>query len=191
MTTKVASRLCAISVVLLAAACGEPDSVGNANRATTATSVDISAAAVTTSPAVGIDATTAVVEPPAWRPERVGPITVAVPEQATDDLRDLGSSPPFVVDVHRWIIADCCLLAVVVQSEAPLFPDDERRETFDAPGVTWTMYDTGPRDGTSLTAVAGIEGTWVLVGAQSLARTAPPDMPTVVREVASSAEVSP
>jgi hypothetical protein len=151
----------------------------------------LGSASVTTSSVVTINTNAAVADPPPGRTQRVGPISVVVPEQAADDPRDLGSWPPFVVDVHRWIVANCCLLAVVVQSEAPLFPDEERRETFDHRGVKWTVYDTGPRDGTNLTAVASFDKAWVLIGAQAISRTAPPDMQRLVQTVASSAEVSP
>ena len=45
----------------------------------------------------------------------------------------------------RWIVPDCCNLIVTLQNLEPPMPDWEMTDSFEANGIQWTLYDSGPR----------------------------------------------
>lgn len=114
-----------------------------------------------------------------------------VPHEAGPDPIEstYGSTPPdFVLAQQRWVVADICRLAVVVQDVAPLYPDEDIVDSFDAAGLAWTIYNVGARDGSVVVAVATAGGVSVSVGGQAMvsddAREA--GMQEIVRAVAKS-----
>lgn len=94
-----------------------------------------------------------------------GTIQYELPLDATVDPRSLPSLPEFVIGYQTWF-TNCCFLNIVIQSLNPPMPPDEAIGAFTSGGMNWTIYDTGPRDGTQIIARAtGVLGT-VLVGTQ-------------------------
>lgn len=73
--------------------------------------------------------------------------------------------PEFVVGYGRWLV-DCCYLNIALQNLDPPMPDEERISDFETNGLTWSLYDSGPRDGTEITAKATSGALTVLVSAQ-------------------------
>ena len=82
------------------------------------------------------------------------------------DPRPETPSPDFVVGSARWIVPDCCNLIVTLQNLEPPMPDWEMTDSFEANGIQWTLYDSGPRDGTLIMARGTAGPITVLVTAQ-------------------------
>lgn len=99
-----------------------------------------------------------------------GTLRYIVPLDASIDPSRWPNVPAEVIGYAYWL-TDCCLLKVVVESIDPPRPANEVVETFSAGGLDWTVYDSGPRDGTAMIAQAtGGFGT-VLISAQSSSPT--------------------
>lgn len=99
--------------------------------------------------------------------------------------------PEFVVGYGRWLV-DCCYVSIALQNLDPPMPDDERISDFETNGLTWSLYDSGPRDGTQITAKATSGALTVLVSAQARFPTEAPEGPAqrVVERVARSLAVA-
>lgn len=96
----------------------------------------------------------------------VGPVQVQLPRGAVVDPRSAGRNPDFV-DVHqRWLVPERASLIVTVQNVEPLLPDDEFLGSVTASGLSWDIYNRGPGDGSLITGVAHVNGSWVLIGSQ-------------------------
>jgi hypothetical protein len=87
-------------------------------------------------------------------PDDVGPYPFSSP-----------ALPEFVVGYGRWLV-DCCYLTIALQNLDPPIPDEERISDFERNGLTWSLYDSGPRDGTEIIAKASTGALTVLVSAQ-------------------------
>ena len=95
-----------------------------------------------------------------------GTLHYTVPSDAAVDPRPMPTLPPFVIGYSRWT-TDCCQLKITVQDVNPPMPPDEVVGTFTSGGMQWTIYDTGPRDGTeALAMTTGPLGT-IIVGTQA------------------------
>ena len=95
-----------------------------------------------------------------------GMLGYVVPADAVTDPTAQGTLPPFVIGYARWL-TDCCLLRLAVQNIDPPMPDEEAAATFTANGLEWTVYDSGPRDGTQMVAKATNALGTVLISAQA------------------------
>jgi hypothetical protein len=111
----------------------------------------------------------------------LGRVTGRVPANAGPDpiAGSAGPDPDFVVGLQRWLAGDCCRLAVVLQDVVPLHMDEERVDVWNANGLSWTVYDIGPRDGTQIVAVATVGELSIVVGGQ----TSFPDRPAERRTI--------
>jgi hypothetical protein len=95
-----------------------------------------------------------------------GTITFGLPADAVLDTRPAGSLPDFVVTSTRWLIPEHSTLTFVVQAIEPAIPTNQLIATETIGGLTWRMYDIGPSDGTTITAITNISSEWMLVTAQ-------------------------
>lgn len=96
----------------------------------------------------------------------LGVVTYEVPVGTVDEVLRAPTLPDFVVGYDQWIVTDCCLLKVALQSVQPLMSDEELVDTFISGGLTWRVYDDGPRDGTQISAIATSGPLSVLVSVQ-------------------------
>lgn len=136
--------------------------------ATAATAADPSVEPTTSAPA-STDLTTATTgnalpETQAIEMEH-GMLGYVVPADAVTDSTAQGTLPPFVIGYARWV-TDCCLLRLAVENIDPPMPGDEATTTFTANGLEWTVYDSGPRDGTQMIGKATNALGTVLITAQ-------------------------
>jgi len=118
----------------------------------------------------------------------LGRVSYTLPPGSFADPRPDNPLPDFVVGQARWIVPDCCNLGVTLQNLEPPMPDWELTDSFEANGVHWNLYDSGPRDGTLIIARGTAGPITVLVGTQSLSSDPPgnPMLPVaeaVVRSV--------
>ncbi len=116
-----------------------------------------------------------------------------VPADAVTDPTSQGTLPSFVIGYARWR-TDCCLLRLAVENIDPPMPDDEATATFTANGLEWTVYDSGPRDGTQMIAKATNALGTVLISAQAGAsqqKTDPGVARRLVEQVAKTAILVP
>lgn len=120
---------------------------------------------------------TTVVSAPAPSSSLAG-FTFTLPEGTIDDPRPDPSLPEFVEAYDRWLVPDRSTLIVTIQNVAPLIPSEQSRGTFQANGLTWELFDVGPSDGSTITAVTEVGAAWILVGAQGWTA----DQRTVPRE---------
>lgn len=95
----------------------------------------------------------------------LGTVSFVLPDDVGPDPLPMPALPDFVVGYGKWFV-DCCYLKIALQNVDPPMLDEERIGDFDANGVAWTVYDTGPRDGTMITVKATSGAITVLVGAQ-------------------------
>ena len=157
-------------LLVVAVACGEDESTVQAEAGAQVASGEVSPAG--TSPRVDDDATalddTVVTLPASTKPgstdeEQVIPksvespslrVSVDLPADAIDDPLGDPVPPDFVLADDRWVAGECCRISVVLQNQRPLFAEETHVETIDAAGLTWDLYDIGPRNGTLFAAVA-------------------------------------
>lgn len=121
-------------------------------------------------------------------PTDLGTVFVHVPADAGPDPLEgtYGEPPPFVLAVRRWVVPSC-RLAVVVQTEAPLFPADQLVDDFKSSGLVWKTYDGGPRDGTQISSVATKGEFSIVVSGQSTFKVdAAPSTTELVEAIAAS-----
>jgi hypothetical protein len=109
--------------------------------------------------------TTAAPEPIRTVDSQLGTASFILPDAAEPDPRTTPATPDFVIGQSRWL-ADCCTIGVVLQNLDPPIPDDERLGQIDSNDLAWTVYDIGPRDGTTIMAKATKGQVTVLVSAQ-------------------------
>lgn len=143
--------------------------------------------------AADLTESTVVVGSVSWTIEsELGTVTYVAPPGTVDEVYPYPNLPEFVVGFDQWIVTDCCRLKVVLQSEQPMMADDELRDTFSSNGLTWRIYDTGPRDGTQIKATTTVGQLSVLVGVQNLFGDRPiePSAADVARNVASTVNVT-
>lgn len=122
-----------------------------------------------------------------------GMLGYVVPADAVTDPTSQGTLPSFVIGYARWR-TDCCLLRLAVENIDPPMPDDEATATFTANGLEWTVYDSGPRDGTQMIAKATNALGTVLISAQAGAsqqKTDPGVARRLVEQVAKTAILVP
>ena len=98
-----------------------------------------------------------------------GTLQYIVPLNASVDPSQWPNVPAEVVGYAYWR-TDCCLLKVVVESINPPRPASEVVETFSVGGLEWTVYDSGPRDGTAMIAQATGDFGTAIISAQSSSR---------------------
>jgi len=110
-------------------------------------------------------ATSAAPEPIRTVDSQLGTASFSLPDAAEPDPRTTPATPDFVVGQSRWL-ADCCTIGIVLQNVDPPIPDDERIGQIDSNDLAWTVYDIGPRDGTTIMAKATKGQVTVLVSAQ-------------------------
>ena len=98
---------------------------------------------------------------------------------------------PDVLGESRWIVPECCLLAAVVQNVRPLFADDEFAGAFESDITEWNLYDIGPRDGSTIVAVAMFGDVSVAINGQTMFKDRPVNVSTIdlVQDVARSVRV--
>ena len=96
----------------------------------------------------------------------LGVVTYQVPVGTVNEVRAAPTLPDYVVGYDQWIVTDCCQLKVTLESLQPPMLDDELVDTFTTNGLTWKVYDTGPRDGTQIIAITTSGPLSVLVGVQ-------------------------
>jgi hypothetical protein len=94
-----------------------------------------------------------------------GMLGYVVPADAVTDPTAQGTLPTFVIGYARWV-TDCCLLRLAVENIDPPMPDEDATATFTANGLEWTVYDSGPRDGTQMIGKATNALGTVLISAQ-------------------------
>ena len=99
----------------------------------------------------------------------LGEVSGEIPISAgPDPLTATYPAPPaFVGAVTRWVIGNS-RVTLVLQSVRPLYPDDEMISSFVSSGLTWNMYDVGPRDGSQVAIIATSGGISISIGAQTL-----------------------
>ena len=155
--------LCLTAVGL--SACGEPRTVETASPAGSS-GVSAASAGPTTSTVTETIAPSPSVPSAKSVELGSGALRYIVPLDASVDPSRWPNVPAEVIGYAYWL-TDCCLLKVVVESIDPPRPPNEVVETFSAGGLDWTVYDSGPRDGTAMVAQAtGGFGT-VIISAQS------------------------
>ncbi len=136
---------------------------------TTATAPDVSVAPTTAAsgPSLITTGTTANALPETQAIEMEhGMLAYVVAGDAVTDPATQGTLPPFVIGYARWQTA-CCLLRLTVENIDPPMPNEEAAATFTANGLDWTVYDSGPRDGTQMIAKATNALGTVLISAQA------------------------
>lgn len=196
----------AFLLALVIAACGS-DSAGSqpiesiapsSESVTTAPpSVGTEIPTTSASPQVEPDPTTTATLPPAGEAavieSELGRVSYTLPLASTADPRPEEPLPEFVVGSARWIVPDCCLLIVVLQNLEPPMAAWEKTDNFEANGIQWELYDTGPRDGTLLIARGTANPITVLVTAQGPLGNSAAGLSTqtVVAQVARSVVVDP
>lgn len=113
------------------------------------------------------------------------------PGSEPDPQADSYPSMPDVLGDSRWVLPECCLMAAVVQSTRPAFPDDELTREFATETGEWAIYDIGPRDGSTIVAVATVADVSVTINGQTMFKDRPAVMSTIdaVELVARSIEV--
>ncbi len=105
-----------------------------------------------------------------------------VPVEAEPDplaSENAETRPAFVIDEARWLVGDCCRVAVVLQDERPLYPDDQLRGRFESESLSWEIYDIGPQDGSLIVAVATLGDLSIAVSGQTLFKDVPSEQSTV------------
>jgi hypothetical protein len=95
----------------------------------------------------------------------LGVVSFVLPADVGPDPMPMPAMPDFVVGYGKWFV-ECCYLKIALQNLDPPIPEQERITDFESNGMTWTVYDTGPRDGTTIMAKATNGAITVLVGAQ-------------------------
>ena len=155
--------LCLAAVGL--SACGEP------TTAETASSAESSgASAASARPTTTIVTETSAPAPWVAAAKSVelgsGTLRYVVPLDASVDPARWPNVPAEVIGYAYWL-TDCCLLKVVVEAIDPPRSANEVVETFSAGDLRWTVYDSGPRDGTAMIAQATGDFGTVLISAQS------------------------
>ncbi|MFN8022083.1 MAG: hypothetical protein U0Q03_11200 [Acidimicrobiales bacterium] len=196
----------ALLLVLVIAACGS-DTTGSQPIESTAPSMEpvttalpsVSTESATTSasPQAEPDPTTTATLAPAGEAavieSELGRVSYTLPLASTADPRPEEPLPEFVVGAARWIVPDCCLLIVVLQNLEPPMAAWEMTDNFEANGIQWELYDTGPQDGTLIIARGTAKPITVLVTAQGpLGNSAAGLSPqTVVAQVARTVVVDP
>ena len=156
-------RLVVIAALVVPASCGDRlESVAPVTQSAPDTSTSTVFAAATTASSVVPSTTQADVE---TIDSDLGPVSFVLPDDVSPDPLPMPALPDFVVGYAKWFV-DCCYLKIAVQNIDPPMPDEERIGAFDSSGMAWTVYDTGPRDGTVITAKATNGPITVLVGAQ-------------------------
>ncbi len=149
------------------------------------------------SPQTELDQTTTATLAPAGEAavieSELGRVSYTLPPGSSADPRPENSAPEFVVGSARWIVPDCCTLIVVLQNLEPPMATWEMTDSFEANGIQWELYDTGPRDGTQLIARGTAKPITVLVTAQGPLgdSTAGLSTQTIVTQVARSVVVDP
>ena len=124
----------------------------------------------------------------------LGQVRYTLPPASTADPRPVNPPPEFVIGSDRRLVENCCALNVVVQNLEPPMATAELADSFEANGIQWETYDTGPQDGTELIARGTLGPITVLVSAQrstSNATDAEPSLRAVVEEVARSLVIDP
>ncbi len=97
----------------------------------------------------------------------IGTVSYSLPETASPDPIRPPPVPDFGLGSEQWIIPDCCRLIVALQKVEPLMPETQMISQQEVNGIIWKTYDTGPEDGSQITAV-GINGPLsVLVSTQT------------------------
>lgn len=95
----------------------------------------------------------------------LGLVSFVLPDDVGPYPEPTRALPDFVVGYGRWLV-DCCFLSIVLQNLDPPFPDEEQSNDFESNELTWSLYDSGPRDGTEITAKTTTGALTVLVSAQ-------------------------
>lgn len=174
-------------IVIGVVACGSPEAASQTGYAAlpepTSTVRLAESAQQSDLPAIDLSATTTsatsvvLEEPPVSDlPRSVGePKTIeagdlvlnfTLPADTINDPRPDPAPYEIVVSYDRWLLESCCDIKVVVQNVEPLFSDKEEIDVFESNGNVWKIYDTGPNDGSVVSAWASINGSPVLVSAQ-------------------------
>ena len=156
--------LCMTAVGL--SACGEPTTAETASPAAGSSGVSATSAGPPTTTITETSAPSPSV--PAANSVELGSGTLRyiVPLDASVDPSRWPNVPAEVIG-YAWWLTDCCLLKVIVESIDPPRPANEVVETFSAGGLDWTIYDSGPRDGTAMDAQATGDFGTVIISAQS------------------------
>jgi hypothetical protein len=190
-----ASRVIPLAIVVVTAACNsdkqnvdasdqsEPSALRSSSPSDPAalgSSTDSSAAQSTAAPEPDPTVTSGSRSP-------VGLLDFELPTTAVRDPRAAGAQPRFVLDYERWIVPGRNSLMIAIQDIEPKFPADEAFSTFESNGLVWSVFGTGPQDGTTITAVTSVEGHWVLVSAQAWVAGDRTQSGAVVEQVARSA----
>lgn len=147
-------------------ACGEPTTAETGSPATGSSEASVASARPLTTTVTETSAPSPSV--PVANSVKLGSGTLRyiVPLDASVDPSPWSNVPAEVIGYAYWL-TDCCLLKVVIESIDPPRPANEVVETFSAGGLDWTVYDSGPRDGTSMDAQATGDFGTVIVSAQS------------------------
>ena len=121
----------------------------------------------------------------------LGVVSFVLPADVGPDPMTMSAMPDFVVGYGKWFV-DCCYLKIALQNLDPPMPPQEGINDFESNGMAWTVYDTGPRDGTIITAKATNDAITILVSAQVRFPDGAADgaAQTVVEQVARSVVVS-
>jgi hypothetical protein len=164
----------AVVVLAIAQACGDPSSTQIAapsSEATATMTISSSTMSPPTTTAVGASSTPA--SPPSSTQvatesivTNLGVVSFALPADVGPDPMPMSALPDFVVGYDKWFV-ECCYLKIAVQNLDPPFPERERIDGFESHNMDWTIYDTGPRDGTTVVATATQDAVTVLVSAQA------------------------
>lgn len=156
----------AVLAVAMATACGETTAELGSTVAITPSEAPLSTEVISTSTTPAPARATA---PPSFGADTIesdlGSISFALPQDVGPDPLPMPALPDYVVGYGKWFV-DCCFLKIAVQDFDPPVPDEERIGTFESNGLTWTVYDSGPRDGTQIMSKATTGALTVLVGAQ-------------------------
>ena len=157
-------RAVVIGALISVASCGDhAESVASVTKpASDASTTTALVAASTTAPILVPSTTQADVE---TIESDLGQVSFVLPEDVGPDPLPMPALPDFVVGYGKWFV-DCCYLKIALQNIDPPMPDEERIGDFESNGMTWILYDSGPRDGTVITAKATSGAITVLVGAQ-------------------------
>ncbi len=116
-------------------------------------------------------------------------VSFVLPEGAKPDPT---LPPPDVTVTVRqgWYASACCKIVFAAQKVEPLYPAEELISVVESGGLTWSMYDTGPRDLSTIDAVARtVDGTWLAIIVQRFAPDVEIDTVSVVEEVLASVKV--
>ena len=95
----------------------------------------------------------------------LGVVSFVLPADVGPDPMAMSAMPDFVVGYGKWFV-ECCYLKIALQNLDPPFMEQERIGEFESNNMHWTVYDTGPRDGTTIFAKATEGAVTVLVSAQ-------------------------